>query len=452
MSESLLNPVNLDSSLHELIDAPHWYVGLSGGVDSIVLLHLLLAWRESQVAAPPLSAIHINHGMQAAADDWQASCEQLCSDWGVPVISRVVEISCSGSGEAAARDARYKVFASIMQPGAVLFTGHHLDDQIETFFLRLMRGAGVDGLAAIPRTRAIGDGVLVRPLLDVPRAAIEQYASRHTLVHVEDPSNTDTAMDRNFLRAQLLPLLESRWPAYRQTVMRASGHMASTVRVLQEGLGVAPTVYSLLGDRGLALEELTGVSSEVAALKLRAWLQLAGCQVPDQAALDEFLRQLREAGSDTAARLECSAYSMQRYRDAIYLLPKFALEQPSESLNLAPGGALDIPGVGKIQLHRATGEGIYFAAEDRPKISWRQGGERCRPRGRSAGTGLKKLLQEWGVPPWWRDRIPLLYLDGELLAVGDLALCESSRWRATPGAGESLWSLSCERFAEVASD
>jgi tRNA(Ile)-lysidine synthase len=315
-----------------------------------------------------------------------------------------------------------------------------------------MRGAGVDGLAAIPRSRALHEGLLVRPLLDVARNSIEQYALEHSLAHVEDPSNSDTAMDRNFLRAQLLPLLASRWPSYRQTVTRASGHMATTVAVLQENLGIPQTVHSLLGDRGLALQELITPSPEVAALKLRAWLQLNGRQVPDHAAVAEFLRQLREAGSDATPRLACSAYSLQRYRDAVYLQPEFVREQPLQPLRLVPGEGSEVPGVGELCLYPVVGEGLLLTVQDRPQISWRTGGERCRPRQRSASTSLKKLLQEWGVPPWWRDRVPLLYLDGELLAVGDMALCKSSRWRAAATAGEQLWRLSWERAVDATFD
>jgi len=452
MSESLLNYSILDSALLELVHAPHWYIGLSGGVDSAALLHLLLAWREGRVAVPPLTAIHINHGMQAAADNWQDHCERICSDWGVPVISRTVEVSYSGNGEAAARAARYRVFEEFMQPGAVLFLGHHLDDQVETFFLRLMRGAGVDGLAAMPRSRALHEGLLVRPLLDVARNSIEQYALEHGLTYVEDPSNSDTAMDRNFLRAQLLPMLASRWPSYRQTVTRASGHMATTVGVLQDSLGIVQTVHSVLGDRGLAAQALITPSPAVAALKLRAWLQLNGHQAPDHAAMAEFLRQLREAGRDATPRLVCSAYSLQRYRDAVYLQPQFASEQPLPSLRLAPGERSEVPGVGDLCLYPVAGEGLLLTVQERPQISWRTGGERCHPRQRSASTSLKKLLQEWGVPPWWRDRVPLLYLDGELLAVGDLALCKSSRWRAAATAGEQLWRLSWERAVDTTFD
>lgn len=452
MSESLLKHTDLDSSLCDLAAAPHWYVGLSGGVDSTVLLHLLLAWRESRPTAPPMTAIHINHGMQEIAATWQAHCERMCHEWGVPVISRAVEVVCSGSGEAAARAARYRVFEEYMQPGAVMLLGHHLDDQVETFFLRLMRGAGVDGLAAMPRSRALNGGLLVRPLLDVTRYAIERYAREHKLAHVEDPSNSDTAMDRNFLRAELLPLLASRWPSYRQTVTRASGHMATAAAVLQDHLGIPETVYSALGDRGIALQELLAVPPDVAALKLRGWLQLQGCQVPDHAAVNEFLRQLRESGTDATPRLACSAYSLQRYRDAVYLPPEFTAEQPSQPLPLVPGVPGAVPGVGDLCLQRVTGEGLSFAAGERPQLSWRTGGERCRPRGRSASTSLKKLLQEWGVPPWWRDRVPLLYCDGELLAIGDLALCQSSRWRASPAAGEQLWRLTWQRSADSAPD
>jgi tRNA(Ile)-lysidine synthase len=446
MPELLLDYTALDAQLSDLLEARQWYVGYSGGVDSTVLLHLLQRWCKANAGAPPLTAIHINHAMQSAADDWQVHCEWTCKFLQVPIVSHTVAVHQGpGGSEAAAREARYRVFEEQLQCGDVLFLGHHLDDQVETFLLRLMRGAGVQGLAAMPVRRALGEGMLVRPLLQIKRSQLQEYAGHHGLECVEDPSNSDTAMDRNFLRVELLPMLASRWPGYRRTIARASGHMAGAVTLLREVLPTPATVHSVMGDPGMALDELTRVAEHAAAVKLRSWLQVAGYLAPDQAALEEFLRQLRVASADAKPRLECSAFTLQRYRDAVYLLPDDNGVCCPDSFSLATGEIYDVPGVGRVSLEPTATDGLSLAPGERLALAWRQGGERCKPLGRAGSNSLKKLLQEWDVPPWWRDRVPLLYLGDELLAVGDLWLCQSSRAREVPAAGEGLWRLCWQR-------
>jgi len=445
----LLTHTDLENQLNELLCASHWYVGFSGGVDSTVLLYLLHHWCAANPESPTLSAIHINHGMQSAADEWQRHCEGVCRSLQRPLITHTVEVHATGSGEAAARDARYRAFAGQLQPGAVLFLGHHLDDQVETFFLRLLRGAGVQGLAAMPRRRVLGEGQLVRPLLDNSRSEIEHYAAHHGLEYVEDPSNNNIAMDRNFLRARLLPLLASRWPAYRQSVARASGHMAAAALVLAD---VPETVHSAMGDPGLLLAPLINSLGEVTATRLRAWLRAQGCQMPDNVALIEFLRQLRGAAVDSNPRLAWGTCVLQRYREGIYLLPDFVAPAPTQSLDLEPGMRREVPGVGTVSLQRSVREGLSLAPGEQLALGWRKGGERCRLPGRAGSRSLKTLLQEWNVPPWWRDRVPLLFLGEELLAVGDLARCESTRWRTAAREGEHLWNLSWARSAAASSD
>jgi len=453
MPDQLLNHTELSGQLSGLVGAPHWYVAFSGGVDSTVLLHLLVSWRKANPGAPELTALHINHGLQDAAHDWQNHCEWVCRMLQVPFISREVAVDTKGNGiEAAARDARYQVFEQQLGEGDVLFLGHHQDDQVETFFLRLVRGAGVQGLAAMPQSRALGQGQLVRPLLEIPRARLEQYAASQGLDPIEDPSNRDTSLDRNFLRKELLPLLESRWPGYRRTVSRASEHMAGAARTLQEELPVPDTVFSAMGDPGIAVEELLQVAPEAAAVKLRGWLAAAGLQNPDQAPLEEFLRQLRDAGADSSPKLKCSAFTLQRYRDAVYLLPDSGRAAFDEPMELLPGEIYEIPGIGEVGLERVDVQGLSLEPGERLGLDWRSGGERCRPVGRVGSASLKKLLQEAQVPPWWRERVPLLWLDGELLVVGGLGLCESSRFREQAGPGESLWKMTWERNIHPAFD
>jgi tRNA(Ile)-lysidine synthase len=215
--------------------------------------------------------------------------------------------------------------------------------------------------------------------------------------------------------------------------------MGGAITALQQALPTPDTVYSVTGDPGIALEELVCVPREAAAIKLRSWLLAAAYPAPDQTALEEFLRQLAVAADSARPRLQCSAYTLQRFRDAVYLLPPVATPWAVESFALAPGELYEIPGGGRLGLQPADSEGLALAPSEHLRVAWRQGGERCHPVGRSGSNRLKKLLQEYGVPPWWRERVPLLYLGDELLAVGDLWLCQSSRWREAASAGEQLW-------------
>jgi tRNA(Ile)-lysidine synthase len=221
--------------------------------------------------------------------------------------------------------------------------------------------------------------------------------------------------------------------------------MAAAAKVLSDQLGVPETVHSVMGDPGLVLSRLTTDPGEVVATRLRAWLRARGHQALDHAAMAEFVRQLRVAAIDTNPRLACGTRCLQRYRDGVYLLPIFSAPPPAVPFDLAPGTRRAVRGVGTVSLQRTAGAGLRLVPADRLTLHWRQGGERCRLPGRSGSRSLKHLLQEWDVPPWWRDRVPLLYLEGELLAVGEFARCASSRWRTAAQEGEQLWKLSWER-------
>jgi tRNA(Ile)-lysidine synthase len=328
---------------------------------------------------------------------------------------------------------------------------HHLDDQVETFFLRLMRGSGLRGLSGMPAERRLGGGRLLRPLLDVTQDSIAGYAQQQGLSYVEDPSNRDISLDRNFLRQEVLPLLGTRWSGYRQTVQRASGHVASALATLESNLPEPVTVFSTLGDPGLPLQVLTSGAMDVAAIRLRAWLCSKGLAMPNHAMADEFLRQLNEGSDGSSPRLDCGAYVLQRYGDAVYLLPEVTSTPLDNGHQLAVGASCEIAGLGQLRLEPATAEGIVLAEGELLDIHWRVGGERCRPQGRAHSQTLKRLLQERAVPPWWRDRIPILMRGGEMLAVGDLWLCESSRLARVGQTGDTLWQLHWNRntFAPV---
>ncbi len=430
----------LDDFLPAFAAAPRWVVGFSGGMDSTVLLQLLCDWRSRHPQAPPLGAVHVNHQMQPPAEDWQARCAVFCQARDIPL--QICTVSVDGAGEAAARRARYAAFEKVLGADDVLFLAHHLDDQVETFFLRLLRGAGLEGLSAMPASRPLGHAVLARPLLAVSREVIAEYAQRRALSYVDDPSNADTAIDRNFLRAQVLPMLATRWPGYRATVTRAAGHMETAARALAGSAAQPAQCTSVTGERGLALAALPAEQPEQAARTLRDWLRGRQLQAPSRALLQEFLRQLGASGSEAAPQLQTGDYTLVRFGEGVFLLPDLEDLSPNLSLTLLPGEETRVPGVGVCGLRRAAvGEsGLLLRSGDVPQVRWRVGGERCRPQGRAGSTSLKKYLQEIAIPPWWRDRVPLFYLEDELLAIGDFTLCQSRRLRTAEAAeAEPLW-------------
>lgn len=432
-------------TLAPLVDASLWLVGYSGGVDSLVLLHLVHQWRKQHdsVALPPLRAIHIDHGLSAQSSDWQRCCEQICNELHVGLISRRVAVGAGASQEAAAREARYAAFTEALPEGGVLMLGHHLDDQVETVFLRLLRGTGTAGLGGIPAKRSLGCGRLVRPLLEVPRSVIEAYADAHQLDYVTDESNVDTRFDRNFLRQAVLPLIAQRWPAYRRTVGRAAAHLADAEKRLRAQRERLSSLTNVMDDPGVAVSAL--VAEEGAAL-LRDWLAGLGKSAPDQSVLQEFLRQLNQASSDAAPLMDCGQYRLQRYADAVYLLP-IDKPPPKTTLDvlLTPDVPLHLDGVGELCLRQTAGPGFLLSSEDAVMVTWRRGGERVRIVGASGSTTVKKLLQSKGVPPWWRSRVPLLMLAGECLAIGDIALCDSPRFRGVADGDGPRWNLQWKR-------
>ena len=274
----------LIAQLASLQTADRLVVGFSGGADSHSLLHALveLSRRED---LPPVIALHVNHGLHEDANAWTTHCAAVASDLGVEFHERVVSVDAGASPEAQARDARYTVFESFLDAGDVLLLGHHLDDQVETVLFRLIRGAGPSGLAGIPEQRPLGRGLLVRPLLAITRAQIEDYAVFHELSFLNDSSNVDTRYDRNFLRHKVLPLIESRWPGYRSGFARS----AALSRELAASQPIdSQTEYTRFGGPYLPIDVHDAKSLH---RTLHGWLRELNAPLPEFVALEEFARQ-----------------------------------------------------------------------------------------------------------------------------------------------------------------
>jgi tRNA(Ile)-lysidine synthase len=389
-------------------------VGLSGGVDSVVLMDTLDRLRaEYQLV---LSAVHVNHQISLDADQWQAFCEEFCRARGIALTVRRVTVTDDGSGvEAAARALRRAAYAAIDCDFIAL--AHHLDDQAETFFLQLLRGAGPKGLAGMPSFRPAGTGgpAMLRPLLTIRRDEIESHAAARGLRWVTDDSNADSRYDRNFLRNEVLPLLQSRFPGYRETLVRASRNLADDL-VLADDLAMLDAGGADPGP--VAVELLRRLSDARALNLLRHLFARRNLPMPQRSMLEEALRQSREARVDAEMRVDFGGYSLRCYRGEVDLVDERPAPAAGWRAQWDGRHILRLPdGMGSLHPRPAFGSGIaarHFRDQD-AVVRGRSGGEEMRPARNRANRSLKNLLQENAIPPWERARMPLLFF-GERLA------------------------------------
>lgn len=402
-------------------------VGLSGGLDSVVLLHMLADAAPSR--GIDLSAVHVHHGLSSNAGKWAEFCVELCRGYGITCRVLKVEVARdSGQGiEAAARAARYDAFQSLQVDAVVL--AHHRDDQAETVLLQFLRGAGVQGLAAMPEQRLADDLTLLRPLLDTPRAMLETYAEERKLRWIEDESNLDQAIDRNFLRHHIFPELEQRFAGCRTTLARSAAHLAEAAGLLEEV--AREDAASVLRQDRLDVAELRKLSDARARNLLRFWLSLHLPAPPSTRRLQETHRQLLHAKPEAQVLVELKGGQVRRYQGEAWFdaelpaLPSLPLEWKGEAeLQLAHG---------RLTFQRMQGAGLSLAkmGDECLQIRFRQGRERLRPDSRRPARSLKYLLQEVDMPPWQRARLPLIYWRDELVAIP--GVCVACDMRAGEG-------------------
>ncbi len=392
-------------------------LGLSGGVDSVVLLHLLhqLALRYFW----NLSALHVHHGISPHADAWAAFCTDLCARLGIPFQVEHVDIAPLREHgiEAAARKLRHAAFDR--QPVDFIALAHHQDDQAETLLLQLLRGAGVRGASAMPviRQRA-NHPTQLRPLLDVARSELLAYAQQYALQWVEDESNADDIYPRNFLRHRVLPLLEQRFPAHRETLARSARHFAEAGELLDQL--AQQDAQDALHDGGLEVARLQALSIPRAKNLLRYFLHSIGAPMPQAVQLDDMLQQLCDARQGAAVQINFGNWQTRRYQGKVYAFP--ALPEPDAELCAQWLGevALELPELGgTLYFEPAIGHGLSLEKLHQAKVTvrLRHGAERIRLDDKRPTRTLKNLLQEQGIPPWQRDRLPLLFCAETLVAI-----------------------------------
>ncbi|HEX5055078.1 MAG TPA: tRNA lysidine(34) synthetase TilS [Gammaproteobacteria bacterium] len=416
MPGAAIDPLQIRECLSGLHGVNRFLIGLSGGLDSCVLLHVL---RQAPPAAE-LRAVHVNHGLRPAAGEWERFCADLCAGYGIKIdLLRVDGRPARGeSPEAAARNARYDAIRNLMEPGDCLLTAHQRDDQAETLLLQLLRGSGPAGLAAMPRLVRFGNGWQLRPLLDFDRIDLHKYAIAAAIRWVEDDSNSDPAYDRNFLRSEVMPLLRSRWPALAQTVARAAAHQAEAVELLQV-LGEQDHAEAVNPLRGtLSVTRLRLLPPARLHNVLRFWFKAQAALPPSSAVLRQIVGAIN-AADDRSPRVAWGRWEVRRYGEDLYLLDQVPPPAEEYVWRLRDGDFF-IPELRlRLRLQQLLAAGVQLPeGTSTLYIRFRGGGERIRLRGRKHSHSLKKILQERAVPPWLRPRLPLLCDErGSVLAV-----------------------------------
>lgn len=402
------------------------YLAFSGGLDSCVLLHLL---DELRAQLPfPLKAIHANHGLQDGAAAWQSHCEAVCANYKIPLVSLSLDLKPQRgqSLEALAREARYEAFALELKSGDLLLTAQHQDDQAETLLLQLLRGSGPAGLAAMPLVSKFGAGWLARPLLQESRAAIERYANATGLQWQEDPSNQDQRFDRNFIRHRVMPLLQARWPAASVTLARSARFSGELLTLAQEEMEVELARVRGADSEALSVTQLKLMSSIRCRHLLRHWIASSGAPMPNSKKMMRIEQESIHGRGDSKPLVAWSGWEVRRYRDEL-ILAQTCLAQPfpdsipwrdRQTLQLPNGLGVLTASIGKSGIAKSRWQKADV------EIRFRTGGERCQPAGQAHHRPLKKLFQEWGVPPWDRKQIPLVYVDGALALIPGRLICE----------------------------
>lgn len=406
-------------------------LGFSGGLDSTVLLHALT---QCSTLGKQLIAVHVNHGISSKAQDWQDHCAQVCLESGVPFVAHKVIFNQEANLEEEARRARYGVFSSLLKEGGCLILAHHQDDQAETLLLQLCRGAGVDGLAAMSETGFFGSGSIARPLLTLSRQQLEDYARIHGLKWIEDESNQEITYSRNFLRHQVMPLLKERWPKVVTNLARTAGHCQQAKSQL-EALALQDSPELSLVKTSLSIEPLKSLARDRIVNVLRVWLRKNQVQLPSTAIFQALVQELIFAASDALPQICWGKVAVRRYQQHLYLDAKKPAVLPSHIEWEHFPKTLILESCSLHLIAEQKSPGLRIPPGVKISIRFRQGGETFFWHGQN--KSLKKLFQEWNIPPWLRKAVPLLYLDEKLAAVVGYAVSDAF---FSEGGGE-VWQI-----------
>jgi tRNA(Ile)-lysidine synthase len=433
-------------------------LALSGGLDSVVLLQLT---KELLASSPDLNknliALHVNHDISQHSDSWQTFCEELCEGLGVPLHTEKLNFEGSNNLEARAREARYAIFENFCTENDVVLSAHHKDDQAETILFRLFRGNGGKSLSGIPEKRPLGKALLFRPLLQFNKKILEAYAKENELDWVKDESNSNLHFSRNYIRHEILPRVLERWPQFHESLERVARLRLESVHLLQE---VAEQDFQALLSQDPDLRSW-GDCIELAPFKkitrarqkniLRYWMSAQNLLMPSEQRLESLVEQISTGGSEANQSSDLlhwkqdeSIVSWKRFEGCLFLLINKSGQETGlvhKEWDLREGGELVLPQWRFCAAkHQKKGESEKAGLRSDVtclKVVYRKGGERCQPVSRANSQTLKKLLQEYRVPPWERDYLPLFHVDEKLVSVADLWVCKGYESRE-----EDAWLIS----------
>lgn len=433
------------------------YLGLSGGLDSSVLLHVLAQYSRLH-SHVNLTAVYINHNLQLESKDWISFNQSLCARYNIAFQFYDVNVDTDSSLglEAEARTARYNVFSELINAkDNILLTAHHLNDQAETFLLQLMRASGPKGLSAMPMIKRFSSGFQLRPLLHISRYQLSQYAVEHQLAWISDKTNLDIKYDRNFIRNKIIPQIEERWPTFIDSAAKSAKYCAEHEEVLNSYLD-GDLNKCKLASKILDLNLFIHYDIHKQKLLLRRWLHQSSMRdygtsysLGDKR-LKEIIDNCIYAGSDTNSKVQLGKYIIKKFQNKLYLLTEESFTNLSvpisdSKLEYTMGSVLKIEKLGIKITSKYVGNScdkfkLNLSKEAKLSIRFRVQGERCRPVGRRGSVSVKKLLQENNIPPWQRHLVPILYVDEEIVSVIGVKNCE-------PYANKhSGWVIECEYF------
>lgn len=402
-----------------------YLIAFSGGADSTALLVLFAKSRENRPHLR-LRAIHIHHGLNAAADDWATHCSRICEKLDVPLIIERVTVDAKNGIEQGAREARYAAIRRHRHADEIVATAHHLQDQTETFFLALKRGSGIKGLSAMQRDSRLYDMPIFRPLLPFGKTELENYLHAQSLDWIEDDSNADNRYDRNFLRNQILPALRQRWADFDLAVSRSAQHCYEQDQLIRELLTPAFEKNYRQTDRTFALSDFADYSPNKQNALLRMWLTACRAPMPEKIQLTQLIRDTVFAKPDANPQFVLGEQVIRRYQNRLYLTPHYA-DVTDFSAIITPDETLDLPdNLGQLRLTETaknltalwqTDGQQYYAdlplGSQKLSVGFGYCGK-VKLHARDVNRDIKKVWQKHGVPPWQRTRIPLIFMDGKL--------------------------------------
>ena len=405
-------------------------IAYSGGLDSSVLLHSLSLIQGNK---EKLFALHVNHGISSKSGFWEKHCKETCASLDIKFKSFKLDFTRKEKlNEKDLREARYKELFSWLKEGDVLCTAHHKDDQLETIFFRILRGTGIKGLEGIKKLSVMRNIDLVRPLLDFSKEDLIDYAKVNKLSWIEDESNNDLSIRRNYLRKEVLPLLNKKWPQYSSSLINLSSQAKDSQLLLEE---IADSdIKSCLENSSdnLSILKMDSLSKERKKNLIYRWLsQLTGESI-SSSFVEQIYRNIFLSKKDSNTVISFGnpgskgSFQLRKFDDQVYFLPLLrpVLLEVSDSWEWNINSRLVLP-TGILTSKKVYGKGLSYEFSHKSLlVKARSGGERCKPFGRSKSQKLKKLLQEYKVPPWLRDRLPLIFIRDELVAVSDLWVCE----------------------------